>query len=573
MTLTATAERPAAERDEHPSAPAVGDQKLPRWRLRFPLARIVKAEIVALAVGFAMTVAGLPWWAPVIAAVALLLVVTVTYRGATTLGWLGRVGARRKAKSSAAVRATRAAIPAPFNVDLPGVGPVGMRWDGQYAITMIALHGRAFPPTALVAEGADTIDTVPLQAIGALLEQFGGLELHSIDAVSVGCRTAPTGRYTPRYEEIIGDRPAVGERRTWLVLRLNPQECMDALSYRGDIGVAVAAATERIRQAAVRDGCRAVMCSPEQIDAATDALLGGHELARYEEHWAHLQVGNEYVTPYRVAGTDLTTRLLNDLWTIRSTTTVTVVRLTRAADGSLAAGVLVRLHTAMPLPHPPLHTLHRVAGQAFSALLASLPLGDRALELPLAAKRLAPQRPRVRPRLGDKKNLVVPVGSSGFLFGMTLGGFPFLMSITDPLKYTKVALNADVYVVQSLVLRATAAGATALVHTDRPAMWSPICDDRIMLAERTEPRVTPTLVVADGEAAQRLLATTGERGHALIVVTNTPPADSDVVVTQVAPGQMVLTTPSGREVPLTIMRPRNEAQYLSHLRARRAERR
>ena len=282
-------------------------------------------------------------------------------------------------------------------MELPGVGPVGMRFDGQYAITVIALHGRAFATTELVPDGADTLDTVPLEVVGSLLRQFGGLELHCIDAVSAGSRTAPDGRYTPRYDEIIGDRPAVGERRTWLVLRLCPQGCLKALAYRGDVPEAVAAATERIRQAAVRAGCRAMTCSAPQLNAATRTLLGGHDVERFEQRWTHLRAGNDFVTSYRIAGGDLTSRLLNDLWTIRSNMAVTMLRLTRDRDGAVVVSALVRLHTAMPLTHPPLSVLHPLAGQQLSALSSSIPLGNRSLDLTLSPRPLggrgSPQEP------------------------------------------------------------------------------------------------------------------------------------------------------------------------------------
>ena len=76
-------------------------------------------------------------------AAVVLLVAVLGYGGATAAGWLGRVARFVWYRNRAGARARRALIPQPFSVDLPGVGTVGMRWDGQYAITMIALHGRA----------------------------------------------------------------------------------------------------------------------------------------------------------------------------------------------------------------------------------------------------------------------------------------------------------------------------------------------------------------------------------------------------------------------------------------------
>ena len=111
-----------------------------------------------------------------------------------------------------------------------------------------------------------------------------------MDVVSAGRRTAEA-RYAAIYDEIIGDRPAVVLRQTWLVLRLCPQACLAAMAYRGDAAAAAAAATERIRQAVLRSGCRAVTCGAEQIGAATEALLGGVELAEVRESWSHVDAG------------------------------------------------------------------------------------------------------------------------------------------------------------------------------------------------------------------------------------------------------------------------------------------
>lgn len=542
-------------------AGAPGD-RLARWQLRLPLRRAIIAEVAAAVI--AVPLAGLaPWWALAVGAVVVAVAVGVTYRAATGLSWLARLWRLRRTGASAARRRARATLPSLCEAELPGVGPCGLAWDGQFAITMIALHGRQYATTVLVSEGADSIDTVPLKVCGELLEQFGGLELHSVDVLSDGSRTASDGRFTPRYEEMVVDRSAVGMRRTWLVLRLRPTACLDAMLYRCSVGEAIAAATERIRQATVRAGCRAASCSTEQIMAATSALLGGYELADYQERWSDLRIGDDYVTPYRVSGADLNTRMLNDAWTIRASKAVVLVRITReAATGELMAGALVRVHTSAPLTHPPVSTLQSVAGQAFEALSATLPLGDRSVSLALSTRPL------------ERAPLAVQVGPTGFLHGMAeLSGVPLLLSWTDPLKFLRIGIAADLDVVEALVLRATSAGATAQIHTVRPAQWQPICDDiRIHMARRQERSKTATLIVADGDEPQQVLRESGERGHALVTVTAAGeplPEDADIRIRQIGPNRIAVQTPARpRPMNLGIMRPRNEAHTLAHLRHR-----
>lgn len=559
MTHRVALSDPATAVAEEPGTP--GD-RLARWQLRWPLRRAIIAEVAAVAV--AVPLAGLaPWWALALVAVVVILAVGVTYRSATALSWLGRLWRLRRAAASATRRRARATPPALCEAELPGVGPCGLAWDGQFAITMIALHGRPYATTVLVSEGAESIDTVPLKACGELLEQFGGLELHSIDVLSDGTRTAPDGRFTPRYEEMAADRSAVGVRRTWLVLRLRPTACLGAMLYRSSVGEAIAAATERIRQATVRAGCRAVACSTEQITAATSVLLGGYELDAYQERWTDLRVGDDYVTPYRVSGTDLNTRMLNDVWTIRASKAVVLVRITRDDEtGELMAGALVRVHTSAPLTHPPVSTLQGVPGQAFEALAATLPLGDRSVSLALSARPLG------------RAPLAVQVGPTGFLHGMAeVSGVPFLLSWTDPLKFLRVGIAADLDVVEALLLRATSAGASAEIHTVRPAQWQPICDEiRINMARRQERSKTATLIVADGPEPQQVLRESGERGHALVTVmpAGEPlPEDVDIRIRQIGPNRITVETPARpRPVNLGIMRPRNEAHTLAHLRHR-----
>lgn len=219
----------------------------------------------------------------------------------------------------------------------------------------------------------------------------------------------------------------------------------------------------------------------------------------------------------------------------------------------------MRFHTAEPLTHPPLLALKPASGQAFSALAASLPLGNRAVELALSP----------RP-LDGRDALQVPVGPSGFLLGMTVTGVPLLGQFTDAVRFTRVGIHADDEVVVQLVLRAAATGATVLVHTDRPQVWEPVCGDRITLAGAEKTRI-PTIVVYDGEDTQSPVISGGERGHAAVALGATPPANADVVITQTSREQIGFSTPDLANVKLTIMRPRNEAQFLAHLRRPAAE--
>lgn len=189
---------------------------------------------------------------------------------------------------------------------------------------------------------------------------------------------------------------------------------------------------------------------------------------------------------------------------------------------------------------------------------------DRSVSLALSARPLG------------RAPLAVQVGPTGFLHGMAeLSGVPFLLSWTDPLKFLRIGIAADLDVVEALVLRATSAGATAEIHTVRPAQWQPICDEiRISMARRQERSKSATLIVADGPEPQQVLRESGERGHALVTVmpAGEPlPEDVDIRIRQIGPNRITVETPARpRPVSLGIMRPRNEAHTLTHLRHNRS---
>jgi type VII secretion protein EccE len=529
-------------------------ESLPRWQIRAPLRDIVVAELVAA--GLMVVAAAIaPWWALVVIGVLALMVTVVHYKGAHAAMWTQRWWRMWRGQRSHSRHRAHTELPEPFTVELAGMAPVGVAWDGQYAVTMIALHGRPWSPSILVPSGLDTVDVVPTEIAAALMHQFGGLELHNVDVVSVGRRTSASGRYTPKYDEIIGDRPAVGLLRVWLVLRLCPQTCMEAIAYRGDVARAVAAATERMRQAVLRQGCRATLCTAAQMKLATTTLLAGNEqLEPVREHWTHLDLGKNFVTSYRIAGEDLSTDLLSDIWTVRSQATATLVRVAPGPDGQPTVGALVRFHTPHPFTEPPLLALKTAPGEQLSALMATLPLGNRSMDFELSRRDLHHSR------------LVIPASSSGYVVGMT-NGFPMLMSLTDPLRFTKVAIDADIAVVQQQLLRASATGATVQVHTRRPHLWEPICGDRITLATNTSPPVTPTVVVLDGDDIDTV--TGGERGRAVVTIGTAIGRDNDIVIEQRSTTEMTLTTPQLNGVTLTIMWPRNETAFLAHLRRAR----
>lgn len=551
-----------------PGATSSLPEQIGRWGVSLRLRNIIATELVVAAL-----VLLIPWpsWYVAAAVSALVLLLSVvSYTGATVAGWLRRVARYQWFRRSTSARIHRARIDEAHDAELPGIGRIGVRWDGEHVVTILALHGRPYAPTVLAPDGAKTVDMVPLHLIGDLMRQFGGLELAAVDVVSAGKR-ASSAQYSATYDEIVADRPAVALRQTFVVLRLRPLACLSAMAYRKSVQEAAAAATERIRQAIVLTGCRALALTADEFDDATVALAGGilspeGDLGEVVEHWDHVEAPGGYVTCYRIAGKDLNTELVNDIWAIQSTLTVLTVRVEVNGAGEVLLSGLARFHSVAPWPHPPQPELQPVHGQAFDALVSSLPLGDRSMRVQLS------RRPALSEDRGERspgrEAIELPMNPAGFMIGTTADfGYPMLMPWTDALRPTRVSIvDGELEMIERLILRASAAGARVLVYSDRPEQWAPVCRDFIELAvPGKEPRFRPTMLVLDTGSAEAIHSNP-RAGQTVVTIADAPAAETDVLIHQ-SGEDVQIDTPDLPGIRLKLMRPRNESQYVAHLQA------
>ncbi|WP_078358268.1 type VII secretion protein EccE [Mycobacteroides chelonae] len=503
------------------------------------------------------------WWLLGALAVVLLLAAVVTFDQVTAAGWLARATRflwwRRR-------KGTRLTLAEPFEIIAPGIGAVGMRWDGQYLVTMLALAGKPHMPTILDGPNARTFDTVPLQAIATVLRQFGGIELESADVLTVG-RRAGMSAYAVEYDAMIGNRAAVGLRRTWLVLRLAPQGCLAGIAYRKSLTGAVAAATERIRQSLIRAGCRATICDAAQVRSATATIAAGEKPGEVRESWSRVAGdAGGFIGVYRVPAAALTTTLINEVWSIPTERTVVAVRVTLDDGGAVRVGGLVRMHTPTEVLTPPLHALETLPGQAFDAWMATLPAGERALRV------AAPTRV-----LNSDSDLELPVGSSGPVVGVSEHSrAPMLVPMSDPVLPTLVSVTDDPVVLVQQVLRNAACGAQVTVFTDRPHLWAPLHPAEVTIAgpddEPDGPFVVWDRLSEEDSDIGRPVAT---RGRTVLVVSSYPDLTADVIVDGDRAGSLKVT--AGKKDPvraqLQVMRTRTEARFLDHAEAVAAGRR
>ena len=481
---------------------------------------VVAGEVIVLAALMVFPPRHSGWWPVAVVAViaALILLLTVHRRNAP--GWAAaavRWWSQRHKPASAA-----AAIDVPHGSSLCGV-----RVDEHEAITMIGVAGLAYAPTLLGAAAASqTNNIVPLHILAGLLDQPGGLQLSGIDVVSSGMRVRRGSGYPPLYSTLLADRPAAGQRSTRLIMRLDINASVPALSYRTSIGAAAAAATERIVNALLQEGIRASVLTAHQLDAALAELGAGlavappqpvadveaaapaervldgqsHSALAADVGWRTVNTRPGHLTTYYFSPEDIATATLNQMWSLRTdevvqSTTISRARGTEAGGGGpVTVSAVVRCNDPQPPQQPPTLYLNPLPGDQYAATLRAAPTARP----PLAV----PSRP-----LGDAAALAIPIGSTGILVGAALDDDPALgarrddlvmLALSDPQRATRIAMETSEFYARQLLIRAAAVGERVAIYTDAPSRWASLAQPHIAVVERRRPpEFVPTIIVSD----------------------------------------------------------------------------
>lgn len=491
---------------------------------------VIAVEVVALS---ALLTLPMPWWS--VTAVAA-LVVLVTVRRRTPLGWVLALFAWRR-------RRRRVPLPVGAAVEVAhGAHLYGVRIADGQATTMIAVSGKAYPPTVLTGSSIGlTPNLLPLEALTGLLDQPGGLHLAGIDVVSSGYRVRRGTGYPALYSTLLADRPAAGRRTTHLVVRLDIARSTAGLTYRQSVGAAAAAATERIVDALLQDGVRAGALTARELDTAvTEAGAGLLRIGEATddpapvESWRAIRTHPGYLTSYYYSPEDITTTGLNQLWALRSDAVVLTVTLTknrRRTDQRVMVSALVRVaDPQMPAGPPALH-LNTLPGDQCPAAIRS------AAVTPVL--RPLPQRPLY------PDGLELPVGSSGVLVGTTLRGDLLLLSLTDPDQPTRITMHTSMPYTRQLLVRAAATGERIAIHTDHPARWASLEQPMIAVVDHRHPsEFVPSIIVSDrasGPPPAGLAATVIAIGQSGAMNSETEPAP-DISFVQTSPSMVRIAT-------------------------------
>ena len=135
----------------------------------------------------------------------------------------------------------------PDPVDLEVIsGTAGIRWDGYTLVAVVEVA----PYLALSDHGSEAVSGLPVALVAATMRQYG-LVL-DIDIVCSGRHLPEGSAGRTVYSQFAERRPVIGQRRTWLVLRLNAMSNLDGIVERGPSRIAapkaLAAAAHRVVQ-------------------------------------------------------------------------------------------------------------------------------------------------------------------------------------------------------------------------------------------------------------------------------------------------------------------------------------
>ena len=472
---------------------------------------VIGVEVAVLTAILIFPPSRVSWWPTAAAAVVAIALLMVTVYRRNAVKWLVdrvRWWRRRRRTDSPA-----AAIDIPHGASLYGVRAPDS-FDGE-AISMVEVTGQAYSPTLLTGSAtALTPNRLPLDALTGLLDQPGGIRLSSIDVVSSGLRVRRGAGYPPLYSTLLADRPAAGQRRTYLVVRLDVANSVHGLTYRSTVGAAAAAATERIVHALLQRGVRAKPLTAKDLDAALLDLGANLAVVPQDaepdnapvgpripspvaptESWKSIEAHPGYLTSYYFSPEDITTNTLNQMWALRSDAVVQTISLTKrrgraahawgqASDSGALVSALVRVNDPQAPATPPTLYLNPLPGHQGPAATRSAPLPRRFDVMP------------ARPL--DASPLELPVGSSGVLVGTTQRGDLLLLSLTDPDQATRIALQTGMPYACQLLVRAAAVGERIAIYTDKPARWRQLEQPLIAVVDRRHPpEFVPSIIVSD----------------------------------------------------------------------------
>jgi type VII secretion protein EccE len=508
-----------------------------------------------------------PWWVGATVVTILLVTVTVRVNGRTAVRWLLDWVEYRVKRTA---RARERSHPAQIRDIEVAAGLCGIHEAGTTLVAMIQLAPNLDLPTVISERSLYTEDTMRIDLLLPMLDQYGIAV--DIDIVTTGQRVRSSGSYSMLYDQLIGSHPVIGDRLTWLVVRLDQERNLTTLAQRGPCAVtgpkALATAAHRIAGRLRERGIEAQALPASAVRDATRMLHGGVELSDLRETWGHLESSapGRCVTSFLIDWTRLDGVGLDDCWTWNRGRTTLVVSLTDVETGPRA---LVRFVGPAVTTQPPEY-LRLLTGNQSIALMATLPTATsvRAVRGDESGSDIAPEE------LADE--LVVAIGPNGQILG-SLTGQPrhtLALPLFDPARYNPRRRTVDVHamlpVAQQIVLRAMVVGADVEIHSSRPQSWrqlvSAVGDSRSLRLIPEPGQGAASADDGDGDATIAVFDHLPARAsNASTTVTISDPGGPrrrvvDLTISQVSATTVDVSIPM-RTVRVDLIEPRGETRY------------
>ncbi|MGU3292773.1 type VII secretion protein EccE [Williamsia sp. M5A3_1d] len=431
-----------------------------------PLWPVIASEVVAIGVFVLLRSTGNTFAVAAAAAVAVGLIgAALAAHPSTGISVYGRIGRRL-----AFLRRTRrypADLAIPFDLPQADGTTIGARWADDRLITVVRI-ARPVAPTGLIPSSTIVSKSqLSLGAVAKALSQFD-IELESVDVIAHGWRARAAAHLTDPYLRLIARLPTVPQQDVWIVLRLDPLRCPDAIASRGGGSAGVLktamAATRRVANQLAHEGYRPTILTARGITDMASDLIDRASTSDPVEQWTSVDHGSHSTTAYSVDG-PLDDELMTSIWTTPSGSTTCAVRLQRDGD-RYAMTTVVRYSTAGGTSLTVPEELRLLDGRQMPALRRTLPVG----------RDHVPGLPTTSMTLDELDALRFVDGGHGQLFGADTEG----QAVAVPLfgsDVRRVDLFGSAFLAQQIVVRAIAVGARVVIRTDRPEVWRAMVDN------------------------------------------------------------------------------------------------
>lgn len=318
------------------------------------------------------------WWVGVGLAALVTLLSLITYHGITVISGLAAWVWDWSADPGTAL--ATGCTPAVDYQRRFGRDKVGVR---EYAGHLVAVIGidSGEDDSAARHRHRSISATLPVQAVAQQLQQFD-IHLDDVDIVTVKVRRGGNAAelsalddWGPEDWGLVGDRPTSYVRKTWLVLRMDPQRNVAAVAARDSLASTLVAATERIAQDLDGQSCVAKPLTAEELAEVDKAVLADLEATWSRPGWRHLKHFNGFATSFWLTPSDITTESLEELLLTDDPdvgATVITIRL-NTCSGQPRLSAWVRYHSEGKLPKELSAGLNRLTGRQLAAVRASLP--------------------------------------------------------------------------------------------------------------------------------------------------------------------------------------------------------